>query len=263
MSSKYQKFNKTVQLSAVASIGENPLFLIDYLMRLFRVLLLLSLWRILLKNHPEIPGLPLSKLLTYTLISEIFAQQIACRTELETSFWNGSITTRFLRPLNIFTQFTWEMLGTWTVGFCFFSLPLFLCGPLLGVNPFPSDIYCGGMFLVSIILAVMVGLAIEYLFAASAIWLGCHPYIINRVRSALGALLSGAVIPLALFPWGLGRFLSWLPFAATGSIPLRIYTGDHDFLSLLSAQIFWAVLLWLFVNRFWESQREKMLLVGG
>ncbi len=227
------------------------------------MLLLLSLWRILLKHSAVIPGISLSSLLTYTLISEVFAQQISCRTNLETAFWDGTITTRFLRPMSIFTQFTSEMIGVWMVGFLMFSIPLFIVSPFLGVNPYPADISCGVAFSVSIILEVVVGLAMEYIFAASAVWLGCHPYIINRVRSAVGALLSGAVIPLALFPWGLGRILSWLPFASTGSIPLRIYTGDHHFLSLITGQLIWSVVLWLFVNRFWASQREKMLLVGG
>src|SRR5947207_3634246 len=120
------------------------------------------------------------------------------------SFWDGSITTRFMRPIGIFGQFAAESFGGWGLGLCLFSLPLVLFAPLLGVNLLPASSAAAGLFLVSLVLAVAVGLAVEYIFAGVAIAAEVHPYAINSARAALGALLSGAFIPLALLPWGIG-----------------------------------------------------------
>ena len=34
------------------------------------------------------------------------------------------------------------------------------------------------------------------------------------------------MIPLALFPWGLGEWLEWLPFASQAWAPLALYTDS-------------------------------------
>ena len=54
-------------------------------------------------------------------------------------------------------------------------------------------------------------------------------------------MLSGAVIPLALLPWGLGDVLEWLPFASLAWAPLSIYTGIGDAPRLIALQVFWAL----------------------
>ena len=124
----------------------------------------------LLADYREDAALP--TVLTYTLISEVFAEQLACRSDIADSFWDGTIATRFLKPIGITGQFTSEMLGRWLLGFGAFSLPLLLCTPLLGVNPLPAGVRAGCLFLLSLLLAVSVGLALEFIFAAIAIGAG-------------------------------------------------------------------------------------------
>ena len=86
----------------------------------------------------------------------------------------------------------------------------------------------GLAFLPSLILAISVGLALDFILSGLMIYLEHSIYAAIRVRMAVTTLLSGAVLPLALLPWGLGAIFEWLPFAATASVPLRIYTGTGD-----------------------------------
>ena len=79
----------------------------------------------------------------------------------------------------------------------------------------------------------------------------------------LSVLLSGAVIPLALMPWGIGGVLGYLPFAALASAPLRIYTGTGDAVSLLALQAGWAAVLWLLAHLMWNANRERLVTHGG
>ena len=254
---------KTAIMKATATIGDSPLFLLNYLLRLLRVIVLLTLWRALLPAHGTTAGLTLRQVLTYTLLGEAVEQLLACRTWLESAFWSGTIATRFLRPMGLFTQFTSEMMGPIALGLGLFSLPLLVLSPLLHIDPLPASALSGALFLVSLSLAVAVSLAIEYVFSAIAIAIQMHPYVINSMRAGVWAVLSGAFLPLALLPWGLGHVFEWLPFAATASAPLKIYVGSGNPLPMLGIQVFWTLTLWPLAVWLWRLNRERMVGYGG
>ena len=88
-------------------------------------------------------------------------------------------------------------------------------------------------------------------------------WLLGSFRAAVGTLLSGALLPLALLPWGLGQVLEWLPFAATASAPLRIVTGTGEPLPLLALQGAWALALWPLVGWLWRVNRERVVSHGG
>lgn len=258
-----RKYLKTASLAATSYVGDSPLFLADYLLRLLRVAVLLSLWRVILAGRGEESGLTLGAVLTYTLVAEVFAEPLNVRTELQTALWDGSIATRMLQPLGVFGHFAAEMFGRWWFGFVVFSLPLLVCAPLLGVDPRPASLGAGVLFGVSLVLAVSVGLAVEYIFGALMVALQLNLWAIVQVRSALSTLLSGALLPLALLPWGLGEAFGWLPFAAMASAPLRIYTGTGEPLSLMALQLGWSLILWPLAVWLWRANRERFVAYGG
>ncbi|NDE76909.1 MAG: hypothetical protein EB039_12745 [Proteobacteria bacterium] len=85
----------------------------------------------------------------------------------------------------------------------------------------------------------------------------------QRLRTAFGTLLTGAVIPLAFFPWGLGAILAWTPLAAMASAPLRIYTGDGDAWNLMAGQVVWVVVMGGASIAIWSRMRERLVGYGG
>ena len=87
--------------------------------------------------------------------------------------------------------------------------------------------------------------------------------MVEGIRNAVGTLLSGSLLPLALYPWGLGELFSWLPFASTASAPLRIYTGTGDPRRLLLVQAGWAIVLWPLALWLWRANRERLASHGG
>ena len=257
------KYGKTAAMAATGLISEGPLFLFDYGLRFLRVAVLLALWRTILEGRGEAGGMTLAEVLTYTLIAEVFAEQIAASAGLEEAFWNGTAANRYLRPMGVFAQSAAEMAGRWTVGLLLFSVPLLLAAPLLGVNPLPASGAAFGLFGVSLALAVAVGLALDFLFASLMLYLEMNIWILAQVRGAVGTLLSGAMLPLPLLPWGLGEVFQWLPFASMASAPLRIYTGTGDPHLLIAIQAFWAAALWPLASRLWLASRERVVSYGG
>ena len=258
-----RKYLKTAAMSATSIVGDSPLFMLDYLLRVLRVLVLLSLWRVVLGANGQAAGLTLGALLTYTLIAETFADPLNTRTNLDTALWEGSIATRFLRPMSMYGQFIAETVGRWVFGFVVFSLPLLCVAPLLGVNPLPASSTNAVLFILSLGLGVSVGLAIEFIFAAIIVRMDSSVWAVDRMRAAISTLLSGALIPLSLLPWNLGDVFGWLPFAAMASAPLRIYTGTGDPRMLLATQLGWSVVLWPIANWSWRVNRQRLVSYGG
>ncbi len=254
---------KMAVMSAAGFMGDNALFLIDYLLRFLRVILFFALWRLILHGKGAINGYTLSTTLTYTLISEVFREVMECRTWLESGFWDGSVSMRYLRPMSVFAQYAAEWSGGVAFRLLTFSIPLLLLSSLMGVNPLPASPQAGILFLASLLLAVFVGLGIEYLFSGLAIAFRTHPWIFNRMRAAIGEILSGALLPFAFMPLGLGKIFSYLPFAGQASTPLSIYVGQADSPRLMALQLFWGVVLWLIAGRLWEKNKEKVVAYGG
>jgi ABC-type uncharacterized transport system permease subunit len=260
---QFRGYVSTAALTATSLVGDSPLFLADYGLRIARMAVLLALWRAIFGERAAAGGLTLAAVLTYTLVAEVFAEQLQPRTELSEAFWNGSVALRYLRPLGLFGQFIAEMAGRWLVGFLLCALPVLLLAPLLGVDPRPASPTAGALFLLSLALGITVGLALEFIFGALAVALDQNVYVSELVRAAVGALLSGAIVPLALLPWGLGAAFAWLPFAATAAAPLEIYTGIGPPLPLLARQAVWALLLWPLAHWLWWTNRERITIYGG
>ncbi len=225
--------------------------------------MLLSVWRTILAGKGVVAGMTIESVLTYTLIEEVFAEQLTTRTELWISLRDGSIAVSLLQPFGLVGQFTSRMFGRWFFSFFTFSIPLLLVSPGLGVNPLPSSVEAGAAFLLSLILAISVGVALEFIFGALMVYFEQSVYAVDRVRAAISLLASGALIPLALMPWGLGDVLAWLPFASVASAPLRIYTGTGDPISLMALQLGWSLVLWPLAQWFWRINRERLVSFGG
>lgn len=257
------KYWKTAAMSAASHTGDSPLFVVDYLLRVLRVLILLSLWRLVLQGKGDVSGMTLASVLTYTLIAEAFAEQLSIRTGVEDALWEGTLAGKFLQPLPIVGQFVAEMLGKMLFHFTIFSVPLLLLSPVLGVNPFPASLPNGLLFVVSLLLAMIVGVAIDFIFGALAAAFHQNIWIANQVRVALVTVTSGALVPLALYPSWFAEAIAWLPFASTASAPLRIYTGTGDPLPMMLVQVVWAITLWPVAQWLWRANREKLAFHGG
>jgi len=85
----------------------------------------------------------------------------------------------------------------------------------------------------------------------------------NWVRRSLTLVCSGSLVPLAMYPGGLGTVLEYLPFAALASAPLSIYTGSSTMWKLLGLQVLWSVILWPIAGWLWRAHREKLVGYGG
>lgn len=253
----------TASLAASVSLGDRPLFLFDHALRLGRVVVLVSLWRVILADRGAVDGVPLGQILVYTLIAEAFAEQLNVRSPMASAFWEGTVIVRFLRPLGLVGQLGAEMVGQWTFGLITFTIPLLAIAPLVGIDPRPAGAAAAALFAASLLLAIVVGLALDLLFGILTVALEQPIWMGDAIRAAVGTVLSGSVLPLFVLPWGLGAIIAWLPFASAAAAPLQVYIGVGDPFSILARQLAWAIVLWWLVGWLWRRLRERLVGYGG
>jgi len=221
----------TVRMAATSGIGEHPLVFLDHAISLLRVVLIVAIWRAVLGA--------------------------AGATEA------GSVATRLLRPVSMFGDYIAEMAGGWALRWVTFSIPVLGLTPLLRVSVAPASGLRAAAFVLSVMLSITVGVAVDFLFGLLVVRFSENAYALRLARDGMTPLLSGAVIPLPLLPWGLGGVLAWLPLASMVAAPLRIYTGDGDVIALLSRQAGWAVFLWVVTRPAWRRTAVRMVSFGG
>ena len=129
---------QTTLVSAGSNLGDPALYLLWCVLGVLRVVILLSIWRLVLRPEEAVSGMTTAAVLTYTLVAAVFAQQMDVRTELTWTVWSGAVATRYLQPIGVVGLYASEAMGHWAFAFATFSIPLFLAAPLLGVDPRPA-----------------------------------------------------------------------------------------------------------------------------
>lgn len=230
-----------------------------YLIRAATLLAMLGIWHALFMLGADLDGLTLEQMMTYTLLSTALHPLLHVRTPASSWLHDGSMLSLYQRPASIFGQLTAHTVGGWLMQLCVFSLPVMVIGALAGINLKPAS----GWFFVSLALAVAQGFAVDYLFTCLMIRLRNLEWTMHSIRQALTAMLTGAVIPFAALPWGLGRWLALSPLGTLAGAPLSLYVGLESAARLLPAQILWTALLWPLALWAFGASRERMVSYGG
>lgn len=237
----------------------------EYLVRLVQFTLMILIWKSLASEGADLGGMTLSQLLTYTLMSSVLRQQLNILSPATSALWEGSIIGRYTRPLPVTISFIVETIGRWWIPvFLFYGLPLWLLAPLLGISPLPGSVSAGILALISLTASASLGFAIDLIFASFAIRLKNGCWAATHIREAIYSLLSGELIPFALFPWGLGAVFAMTPFGSIAHAPLTIYIGaaGHPW-QVIGLQVFWNVVLWGIALKFFHKSEERMISYGG
>jgi ABC-2 type transport system permease protein len=256
-------FGKTFQLSAISALGDSRIRLLDSGLRIVRVVVLLAIWHAILTGSESVNGFALTTLLTYTLAGELFAEQLSAGSDFGNWIWEGSIVSKMGYPLALVGQIIADVAGQWLFGLVSVSIPILVLAPLIGVDPLPAGTAAFLAFIPALALSVTIGLAMDFILALSMAVYELAPWLVANLRAAIGAVLAGSVIPLAILPWGLGSIFRWLPFASMGSAPLLIYTGQGAVARLLLLQIGWAAVLSTLAAWMWRASRERLVSYGG
>ena len=253
------KFLKTIRLSALEKTNGGIIYLLpDILIKAFTLIALTYLWRAVMASGAD-AGMSLPQMLSYTYASALLSDLLAVKTPASGWLSEGVLMKLYGRPQSVIGQLMALTAGGWLPMLLLFSLPMALIAPLAGVS-----LRCASpFFFLSLLLCVLLGFAVDILFACLSIKLRSMNWLISRIRGAVVTLLSGAVIPLKLLPFGLAEAMKYQPFASLGSAPLSIFTGIADTGETIAVQVMWLLIIWPLALMVFRKSQEGMVSYGG
>ena len=131
------------------------------------------------------------------------------------------------------------------------SLAFILLKPIsLDLNPVSTI-----LFLFSTVLTFIIAFYIDLIFGISTLWFHQNDFIKNFFQS-IEALMSGKIVPLALFPAVFAPFILYSPFRYILSFPIEIILNKLSVFDLIlgfSLQLFWLIVIKLFFD--WLYQK--------
>lgn len=214
-----------------------------------------------------VAGFTLQEAISYTWVTQalisIGAGWIDARDLMQT-IRSGNVVADLMRPWSFFGYWLSRSLGERVFNVLMRSTLTYLIGVLYFGAYIPSLVQAGA-FAVSLILALLVSFALQFLVNLSAFWLMDDTGVLLVVNSLL-QVFSGFLIPLAFFPEPLELLARVLPFQAITGLPAQVFLGQLTGVALLQAwalQLFWVLVMGGSALALLRVAMQKVVIQGG
>jgi len=163
----------------------------------------------------------------------------------------GRISSYLIYPFNFWEFHTASWLS-------FQTIQMFIAAITLGVIAFFDLLQFPGwnFFLIGVAYTLFISLfwfALQYLTGVMAFWLE-ETWILRVMLSVVSYFLSGAIIPLDLYPDWLVNILNYTPFPYLVYYPIKIFSGETSSLGLgLIIISIWTVVIALINHLVWKK----------
>lgn len=223
-------------------------------------------WRAVYGSTETAHGVSGDSMIIYTVVSMLINSLYYMGVEdyISDAVKSGSIATDMMKPINLFSLYLAQDIGSIGFNFVFSTIPMFIVGALIFGLPVPASGLHFALFLASFVL----GYTINWLFSATFAMLSFTALDLGPVFSIkyhFVNMLSGAMIPLWFFPEWLANAMYCLPFVYMFQEPLSIYIGKYEIaecLPKLGIQAAWAAGL-LVVFLFAQKRATNRVMVQG
>lgn len=217
--------------------------------------------------RPEAGGYDLADALTFTFLTQGMAALVELWAwwPIALSVRSGHIATDLSRPLDYQLYWLAQDYGRAGVQFLLRSIPPFVVGAIAFGVRLPPHGWLWVAFLISLILAIGISFAWRFILNLSAFWLTDYRGVAG-LAGLVALLLSGFIVPVAMFPAAVRPFIYLSPFAAFVAIPIDIYLEKASAIGImgrLALQALWMTLGLLAGRVVLAAARQKLVIQGG
>ena len=243
-------------------------FFVGLLGNLFFLLSMFYLWRVLLKNpnFARTLGWDWGQMKAYLLIGFVTGMLVSTFAEwtMADRIRTGDVAIDLTRPIDYQKARFSEALGV--VVFELFSGVLVGGLVVLAFGGMKAPTLSAGLlFAVSVLLVIPLKFGIIYITGLLCFW--TTNYLgVSWSRQAVTNIMSGALVPIVLFPGWLQTVAGILPFQAIVWTPGQIYLGrlhGAGALEALAVQAAWGLGLWMVARLAWRGAVRKLVIQGG
>jgi ABC-2 type transport system permease protein len=220
----------------------------------------------LYQNRPDAGGYSLEDALTFSFITQGLAALLALWSwwDISETIQTGQIATDLSRPYDYQLAWLAQDYGRAAYQLGMRTVPPVVAGMVVFGFVLPTDPVRWLLLVPSLTLAIAVSFGWRFCLNLTSFWIVDHRGVAS-MGLLTGFLLSGFVVPLAMWSDGIREVVALLPFAAMVAIPVDVFLGKlqgTDLAAALALQAFWAVAM-LGAGRLMLSPALRKLVIQG
>lgn len=220
----------------------------------------------LFEHASRVGGYDASDALTYSFVSQglIMPLYLWGWYEISDTVYSGQVATDLYRPFDYQLYWLSLDLGRAVYHAILRGVPPFIVGAFAFELRLPEDPLTWAAFAVAVLLAVCVSFSMRFIVNLTAFWL-IDIRGVQTLAASFWTVLSGFIMPLAMFPDAFRDLLRVLPFAGMVEVPMDVFlerARGVDVLGHLAFQAAWAVVL-LGLGRVVLTRATRKLVIQG
>ncbi|HLL79414.1 MAG TPA: ABC-2 family transporter protein [Ktedonobacteraceae bacterium] len=178
---------------------------------------------------------------------------------------SGEVVSDLSKPCDFYWYWFSREIGRSCYYLLYRGLPTYLAGMLLFQFGAPLDLRFWPIFLLSLALGTMTGIAYRILFNIAAFWI-LEARALGTLATVIALIFTGSYVPLPFFPGWLRAIADWLPFSGLMSVPAQVFLGKLtglDLLLELLRQLGWLVFFLVIVRYITTLAARRVVIQGG
>jgi ABC-2 type transport system permease protein len=213
------------------------------------------------------PPMPFEQAVIYVWLVEATLRlaPFAPDTEIVREIRSGQVAYELIKPMDLYFIWLSRSLASKIAPTLLRFFPVAVISSLFFGFRGPSSGFAFFSWLLTICMAVVLSSVITNLLNISLLWTISGEGI-SQLMIACSYLLSGQMIPLAIFPDTARDLIRYLPFAGIIDLPNRFYLGELQMEHLLPSILFqlaWILLLWFIGYFILRIGLRKLVVQGG
>lgn len=266
---KYLIFAKSGVQTTLAYRGQIALW---FLGGIINAALMGLLWWAIFSFSPSetIGGYTFAQMLLYVILAAIVGEvcYVSTMGQITDDVKYGLIGMRLMKPIDYRAQLGFTALGEFAARLLIIGVPMILTGTLIAVYGFGLTgivWYNVLLFLPACLLATLLEDAIQFLFGQLAFRTQAM-FGVHSMSQIIVSFLSGAIVPLSLFPMWAQNVLAYTPFPSMMTMPVRLFLGQMSVTEALIAfaiAIAWIVGLNTVGRLLYKTSVRKVVVFGG
>lgn len=232
-----------------------------------QIFMLKKVWGALYAARPGVLSIPLADLIVYLTIANLIVWSFPTHTVsqyLRERIREGSVVFDLVRPVGFVPQMVAQLVGALGGALLIIVIALPVVA-LAGSLSLPAGAQAAGMFAVSLLCAYGIAGLLSMMLSMVAFWT-LEIDGLTMLYVLVASFLSGALVPVAVFPGALRTVVEWLPFQATTYVPASIYVGSlagSEAWRAIGLQLAWVVILGLAAALMWRRAMRRVVVQGG
>ncbi len=272
MSGRIKKYLIFARAGAQEIIAYRGMIVLWVFGALLNAVIMGLLWWAIFSFSPEsvIGGYTYPQMLLYVILTAVVGEITYSGTmgSITDDVRAGVIGMRLMKPVSYRGQLGFSSFGGFLMRTLIFGIPLIVAGTLIAVFGFGLE----GLtwynilgFIPAIMMSALFKDALEFLFGQLAFRTQAM-FGVSTILQVIVMFLSGAMVPLTLFPGWAQNILMYTPFPSLVSFPVRLFLGQLTATETLvgfGISALWLVALNVIGSLLYKTSVRHVVVFGG